>query len=93
MSDFDHLDAIDDRLSHERARVEQARTKRDRDWCEHNVRMIEQERDSEIAFLKRSSVKFPTIGEIMSDDELLAELESAAPAVSVLGDEGNGVAS
>lgn len=77
MTDFSHLDAIDERLWHERARVEQAKTKREREWREHNVRMIEQERDSEISFLKKNGVSFPTIDEIMSDDLILAELGAA----------------
>ncbi|MGM4891215.1 hypothetical protein [Tardiphaga sp. 839_C3_N1_4] len=74
MTDFSHLDAIELRLSHERARVLQEKTKKAREWREHNVRMIEQERDSEIKFLERNGVKFPTLEEIMSDDELLVEL-------------------
>lgn len=88
MKEFSHLDAIDERLWHERARVEQARTKRERDWREHNVRMIEQERNSEIDYLKRKGVKFPTIDEIMSDDELLAALEIDEPAPAVIGENG-----
>jgi hypothetical protein len=76
MSDFSHLDAIDERLWHERARVEQAKKPKEREWREHNVRMIEQERDSEIAFLKKNGVKFPTLEEILSDDELFAELRA-----------------
>lgn len=47
----DHLDAIDLRLSHERERARTAKTKREREWREHNVRMIERERESEISFL------------------------------------------
>jgi uncharacterized protein YydD (DUF2326 family) len=74
MTDFSHLDAIDQRLSHERARVVLAKTKKEREWREHNVRQIEKERADEIEFLKHNGVKFPTLEEIMSDDELLAEL-------------------
>lgn len=70
MTDFNHLDAIDLRLSHERARVTQAKTKKEREWHQHNVRMIEQERDSEIKFLEKNGVKFPSIDEILSDGEL-----------------------
>lgn len=74
MTDFSHLDAIDQRLSHERARVAEAKTNKEREWREHNVRMIEQERASEIKFLQSKGVNFPSIDEIMSDDELLREL-------------------
>lgn len=76
MSDFNHLDAIDERLWHERARVLQERTAKAREWREHNVRIIERERDAEIAFLKKNGVKFRPLDEIMSDDELLAELSA-----------------
>lgn len=76
MADFSHLDAIEERWLHERARVLQAKTDMEREWREHNVRQIEKERAAEIAFLERSGVKFPTIDEIMSDDDLLAALSA-----------------
>ena len=74
MPDYTHLDAIDLRLSHERARVLAAKTKKERDWREHNVRMIEAERTAELRFLESKGVKFPSFEEIMSDDQLLAKL-------------------
>lgn len=74
MIDYSHLDAIDLRLSHERARVLTAKTKKEREWREHNVCMIEKERAAEICFLENHGAKFPTPDEIMSDDELLREL-------------------
>lgn len=74
MVDFSHLDAIEQRWLHERARVLKAKSSKEREWREHNVRQIEKERAAEIAFLKRNGVKFPTIDEIMSDDDLLAAL-------------------
>jgi hypothetical protein len=80
--DFSHLDAIDLRLSHERARVAQARTAKERAWREHNVRMIEQERAGEIRFLESHGVKFPTIDEILSDDELFADLSASPQSVA-----------
>lgn len=76
MTDFSHLDAIDLRLSHERVRVSEAKTNKEREWREHNVRMIEKERVNEIKFLETQGVKFPSLDEIMSDDELLAELQA-----------------
>ena len=75
MADFSHLDAIEQRWIHERARVLQAKPGKEREWREHNVRMIEKERAAEIAFLERSGVKFPTIEEIL-DDELIAALSA-----------------
>lgn len=74
MAETDHLDAIDLRLSHERARVAAAKTPQEKEWREHNVRMIEREREGEIAFLAKRGITFQTIDEIMSDDELLAAL-------------------
>lgn len=84
MAGFSHLDAIDQRLSHERARVAAAKPGKERDWREHNVRMIEREREAEIAFLAARGVTLPagpTLDEILSDplismtdDELLAAL-------------------
>ena len=86
MTDTSHLDAIDLRLSHERARVTSAKTEKEREWREHNVRMIEREREGEIAFLAKRGIKIdptPTIDDIMSDplltmsdDELLAALSA-----------------
>lgn len=78
MSDLSHLDAIDLRLSHERSRVAALKPGKERDWREHNVRMIERERDQEIAFLAARGVTVPatpTLDEIlMSDDDLLSAL-------------------
>lgn len=71
MTDFSHLDAIDQRLSHERTRVLQAKTDKEREWREHNVRQIEKERADEIKFLERNGVKFTTIEEIMSELDLI----------------------
>lgn len=76
MTDFSHLDAIDLRLSHERARVATAKNAKDRAWREHNVRMIEKERAAEIRFLEKQGVEFPALDEILSDDDLLRELEA-----------------
>lgn len=80
MFDLSHLDAIDLRLSHERARVTEARNAKDRTWREHNVRMIERERVGELAFLAKQGYVEPapmTLDEIfaeLDDDELLAQL-------------------
>lgn len=78
MTSLSHLDAIELRLSHERARVVAATPGKDRDWREHNVRMIERERDAEIKFLaaRGATVTAPmTLEEILlTDDELLTAL-------------------
>lgn len=77
MADLDHLDAIDLRLSHERARVAAAKTTAEREWREHEVRMIEREREAEVAFLAAKGVEVPapvSLDDILDDDELLREL-------------------
>jgi hypothetical protein len=80
-----HLEAIDLCLSHERVRAATAKPGKKRDWHEHNVRMIEREREAEIAFLAARGVMVPAtpmLDEILSDDELLstlAETGAAAP--------------
>ena len=74
--DTSHLDAIDMRLSHERVRVTEARNAKEKEWREHNVRMIERERADELAFLERKSGWVEPAPELddMSDEDLLREL-------------------
>lgn len=71
MTDMSHLYAIQDRLFHEKARVVEAKTGADREWRLHNVAMIEREEAAEYKFLGIEPV---TLDDILSDDELLAEL-------------------
>lgn len=82
MGDTSHLDAIELRLSHERSRVAAAKPGKEREWREHNVRMIERERESEIAFLAARGVAVPaapTLEEILADEELFpAEQKDSA---------------
>lgn len=76
MSDFSHLEAIELRLSHEKARVAATKGK-EREWREHNVRMIEREKQAEIEFLAKRGIVVPTLDDIfaeMDDDALLNEL-------------------
>lgn len=73
MSDFSHLYAIEDRLDHEKTRVKNSRSVKEREWREHNVRMIEKEIVGEIAFLASRGIIVPDTAN-MTDDELLAEL-------------------
>ncbi len=70
-----HLEAIELRLSHERARVSDARTETERAWREHNVRMIEREREGEIAFLAKHGIIIEDTP-LMTIDEILAELDA-----------------
>lgn len=72
--DTSHLDAIDLRLSHERSRVAMAKNERERQWREHNVKMIEQEREGEIAFLAKHGVVIEPDSP-MTLDEILVEME------------------
>lgn len=74
MVDTNHLDAIDLRLSHERSRVSTAKTPAEREWREHNVRMIEREREGEIAFLAKHGIVIEEAPE-MTIDEILAEMD------------------
>jgi hypothetical protein len=74
--DLSHLHAIELRLSHERARVDAAITDRERNWRQHNVRMIEREREAEIAFLTARGITVDDAPATMTDDELLGELFS-----------------
>lgn len=71
----EHLEAIDLRLSHERARAQTA-TGKEATWRWHNVAMIEKERENEVAFLLSRGVQLPpsSIDDI-SDDELLELLQ------------------
>jgi hypothetical protein len=79
VTDLSHLDAIDMRLSHERVRVSEARNAKEKEWREHNVRMIERERVQEVAFLVARGWVEPApmaLEDILSDEELLRELEA-----------------
>ena len=68
MHDTSHLNAIEMRLSHERVRVQEAKTAKERTWREHNVKMIERERDSEIAFLAKHGITLNNEPELSLDD-------------------------
>lgn len=71
MTNLSHLDALQLSLSHEKARVEAAKSDRERTWRSHNVMMIEREIAGEYKFLGIAPV---TLDDILSDDDLLAEL-------------------
>jgi hypothetical protein len=81
--DLSHLDAIDLRLSHERARLGAAKNDKERAWYEHSVRMIEREREAEITFLAKHGIAIepaPTLDQIMTDEELFGALHSSDKA-------------
>lgn len=72
-----HLDAIDERLLCAKGFLANAKSSNEKEWREHNIRMIERERESEIEFLKMHhgiDMSPVSIDDIMSDDELLKEL-------------------
>lgn len=73
MVDRSHLDAIQLRLSHERARLSSARTLKEKRQREIWVAQIEKELADEYRFL---GIQPDTSAEELSDDELMAELES-----------------
>lgn len=75
MPETSHLDAIDLRLSHERERARSARTERERTYREHNVRMIERERENEISFLAKRGIVIADPPP-MSIEEIMAELDA-----------------
>lgn len=73
---FSHLNAIDLRLSHERTRRDLATNAKEREWREHNIKMIEREREGEIQFLRSKGIEVvEETDELLSLDEIFAELE------------------
>lgn len=71
----EHLDAINERLDHAKARAAWTDDRRAKAWFEHEVQMIERERNNELAFLAANGVIViePSI------EELLAELDALEP--------------
>ena len=69
-----HLDALNLNLSHERARLADSKSQGERDLRSVWVAQLEKEIAAERAFLGLDDVK--TDAELMSEDELLAELLS-----------------
>jgi hypothetical protein len=65
MTDFSHLDALQSRLLNERARLNKATTRKEREMRAAWVMQCEKEIESEYKFLGITP---------MTDDELLAEL-------------------
>lgn len=71
MTDFSHLNAIQDRISREKSRVATAKTEAERAFRVRQVEAAEKELAAEYKFLGISQ----TADDVdMSDEELLAEL-------------------
>lgn len=75
--ELSHLIAIQQRLSHEQARLDVAKTDRERATRQVWVDSCHREIEAEIAFLAARGIHVPTLEDVfadLSDDELLAEL-------------------
>lgn len=72
MTDFSHLNAIQERLFRAEQRLLTASAK-DRPWYEHEVAMIVKEETAEYAFLGVERPTAVSLDDIL-DDDLLAEL-------------------
>ena len=70
--DYSHLDALQSRLGHERARWNAAKTDAERESRRVTVAGVEREIESELEFLGFGKLTPDELA--MSDDELLAEL-------------------
>lgn len=73
MSHYNHLNAIELRLSNECMRRDVSSGK-NREWREHNIRMIERERQNEIDFLAKKGIFIEEL-DVMTMEDVLAELE------------------
>lgn len=71
MTDFSHLDALQDRLDREQDRLASAKTENDRNFRIREIAACKKEIAAEYKFL---GVEPVSLDDIMSDDELLAEL-------------------
>ena len=74
MTDLTHLDAIRDRLRREKERLARTTCQQDQEFRERLVAQAERELAAEYKFLGLGPIDGPLLD--MSDDELLAELET-----------------
>lgn len=72
MYDTNHLDALNARVSNEKARLAAATSAKEIEFRKHVVAMAEKEVAGELEFLKARGVDVSVYE--MSDDDLLAEL-------------------
>ena len=73
MTDFSHLDAIQERIHREKSRLAAAGTENERAFRAREVKAAEKELAAEYKFLGIEPVSLDEI--LLSDDELLAELK------------------
>ena len=53
---LDHYTTIEKRLHHMKALLKEAKTKKEREWCQHRVDVAQRELDSELEFIKKCDV-------------------------------------
>jgi len=70
MNELSHLEAIEQRLAIAKSYVAKAKNEKEKGWREHNVKIIEKERQNEIDFLAKKGI----VVKEMSDEEILKEL-------------------
>ena len=73
MTDFSHLDALQSRLFREQGRLAVAKTENEKNFRTREIASCEKEIAAEYKFL---GITPASIDAILSDDELLAELEA-----------------
>jgi hypothetical protein len=73
MTDFSHLDALQSRLGRERSRLASAKSENEKNFRAREIASCEKEIAAEYKFLGIEPLSLEEI--MMSDDELLAELE------------------
>lgn len=71
MTDFSHLNAIQDRIHREEQRLRAATTESDRAFREHEIMMAKREEAAEYKFL---GIEPQPVDENMSLEDILAEL-------------------
>jgi hypothetical protein len=74
MTDFSHLDALQGRLAREQDRLANAKNENERNFRIREIASCEREIASEYKFLGINPISLDDI--LMSDDELLAELQA-----------------
>lgn len=73
MTDFSHLNAIQDRIHREEMRLLTASTDRERSFREHEIMMAKREEAAEYKFL---GIEPQPVDENMSIEDILAELDA-----------------
>ena len=76
MTDFSHLNAIQDRIYREEVRLREAKTDNERRFREHEIMMAKREEAAEYKFL---GIEPQPIDENMNIEDILAELDTMFP--------------